>query len=299
MKKIIFILSIFIILLSTSALAAGLNISLADQGSGVTYKTNGSSVSGALTVSIWDAIVGGYNIYNETFASGIVNGSWNVMLGENSSNNLSLEYGKMYYKDYTIALEDADFTMYNGSTAERQFFYSPLGDIAESDISSTTNLTIGSKITFALGEVIDNIIDGFITITGSMNITNNLTVTDNIYVMDTIGVGVENPEETLQLNGTMFLHDPTSTYSMTISMADQKVEIEEDMNISFEDTAGNQFIIFSDAIDGVVIDTLCVGDIPGDSIPACSGTNLGQILLNVSDSHFYGCTGSSWLQLDN
>ena len=207
MKKILILITILTILFSTSVFAAGLNVSLSDQVSGVTYKTNGSSISGALTVSIWDAIVGGTNIYNETFTSGIVNGSWNVMLGENSSNNLSLEYGKMYYKDYTINLEDADFTMVNGSTAERQFFYSPLGDInrtqitndaidstkivdstiVDADISDTTNLTIsnitmGSSITFALGEIISNVVDGVLQITGGLNVTGSVDIADNISV---------------------------------------------------------------------------------------------------------------------
>lgn len=38
------------------------------------------------------------------------------------------------------------------------------------------NLTIGDKITFAFGEFIDNLIDGWITITGGLNVTQNLSV---------------------------------------------------------------------------------------------------------------------------
>lgn len=37
------------------------------------------------------------------------------------------------------------------------------------------NFTLGEKITFALGEVIDNIVDGWITITGNLNVTDNVT----------------------------------------------------------------------------------------------------------------------------
>ena len=43
----------------------------------------------------YEASSGGTLVYNETFTSAIVNGSWNVMLGENSSNPLSLEFGKI------------------------------------------------------------------------------------------------------------------------------------------------------------------------------------------------------------
>jgi hypothetical protein len=307
MKKIILLLSIFIILLSTSVLAVGLNISLSDQGSGVTYKTNGSSVSGDLTVSIWDAIIGGTNLYNETFTGGIVNGSWNVMLGENSSNNLSLEYGKMYYKDYTIALEDADFTMYNGSTAERQFFYSPLGNIEESDISTTTNLTLGGKITFTFGEIIDNLVDGIIQITGNllvtgdMNVTNNLTVTDTIHSLDKMGIGygTDNPEETLEVNGTFYVKNTDASKAIILNPGTQKFEFEEDMNISFEDSAGTQFMFFDNNLNGVKIDNFFVNDVSGVGIPACAGSIIGQLVLNTTDSNFYGCTGSSWVQLNN
>ncbi|KKK96066.1 hypothetical protein LCGC14_2666510, partial [marine sediment metagenome] len=37
------------------------------------------------------------------------------------------------------------------------------------DGNFTGNLTVGQKITFALGEIIDNIVDGWITITGNLN----------------------------------------------------------------------------------------------------------------------------------
>ena len=69
------------------------------------------------------------------------------MLGENSSNPLQLEFGKIYYKDYAINGGDLDFTDYQGNTVERQFFYSPLGEIADEDISDTTNITTTGNVT--------------------------------------------------------------------------------------------------------------------------------------------------------
>ncbi len=38
------------------------------------------------------------------------------------------------------------------------------------------NLTFAQKITFALGEMIDNIVDGWIRITGNLNVTGNITL---------------------------------------------------------------------------------------------------------------------------
>jgi hypothetical protein len=51
--------------------------------------------------------------------------------------------------------------------------------ITDADISDTTNLTLGEKIIFTLGEVIDNIVSGWITITGSLNVTQDLYVVGN------------------------------------------------------------------------------------------------------------------------
>jgi hypothetical protein len=61
------------------------------------------------------------------------------MLG--SGVNLPLEFGKVYYKDYLIAGEDASF-----DGADRQAFYSPLGDVNGSDfyINTTGNVSVGT-----------------------------------------------------------------------------------------------------------------------------------------------------------
>ncbi len=121
------------VLFSISMTSATLNVSLSDQGTEVTNTSSGAVLTvGDLTVLIYDALTGGNLIYNETFSSAIGNGSWNVMLGEMT--NLPLEFGKIYFKDYLIAGEDANFTNGTGQTVGRQFFYSPFGDINSSKI---------------------------------------------------------------------------------------------------------------------------------------------------------------------
>ncbi len=45
----------------------------------------------------------------------------------------------------------------------------------------TGNLTLGEKITFAFGEIIDNIVDGWITITGSLDVSGNVTA-QNVFL---------------------------------------------------------------------------------------------------------------------
>ncbi|MBU0958650.1 MAG: hypothetical protein KKB31_01765, partial [Nanoarchaeota archaeon] len=51
-------------------------------------------------------------------------------------------------------------------------------NISDSYIQTTANMTLGQKITFALGEIIDNIVDGFIRITGGLDVTGAINSTD-------------------------------------------------------------------------------------------------------------------------
>ena len=52
------------------------------------------------------------------------------------------------------------------------------GTITDTDISDTTNLTLGEKITFALGEIIDNLVNGWITITGGLDVSGAINSSD-------------------------------------------------------------------------------------------------------------------------
>ncbi|GAF85011.1 unnamed protein product, partial [marine sediment metagenome] len=147
-NKILFLILIGILFFSINLGSAALNVSLSDQGTGVKNISSGETLELAnITIQVWDSVVAGNIIYNETFINGIINGSWNVMLGENSSNNLSLEYGEVYYKEYIINGEDVDFKDYNDSIVERKFFYSPLGDIGGEDLAGNININTTGNIT--------------------------------------------------------------------------------------------------------------------------------------------------------
>ncbi len=172
--------------------SASFNVSLSDQGTDIKYKLNGSVVrTGNLEVTVYDALTDGNLIYNETFIGKIHNGSWNVMLGENYSNPLSLEFGKIYYRDYKINNEDIDFVNITGETLERQFFYSPLGNIGGEDISSSANLSIANLTVSGnvsastgfftwLGDLVNRVTTLFvqnINFNGTINGTGNITTT--------------------------------------------------------------------------------------------------------------------------
>jgi len=128
--------------------ASSMNVSLSDQGTGVKLVSDGQLVdNGNLTVSIYDNETGGNLVYSETFVNAINRGAWNVMLGENSSNPLDIDYGRIYYKDYSINGVDVDFYDYLGNTVERQFFYSPLGTISPEYLSGMWGIGgVGSRV---------------------------------------------------------------------------------------------------------------------------------------------------------
>src|SRR3989344_4084793 len=138
-KGVLIILSF---LLAMQFVSSSLNVTLSDHGTDVKTKSTGAVLaSGNLTIQIYDALSDGNLVYGETFLSAILNGSWNVVLGENSSNPLPLEFGKIYYKDYFINQENVNFTNLTGENVDRQFFYSPLGDIGGEDINQSENIT--------------------------------------------------------------------------------------------------------------------------------------------------------------
>lgn len=56
------------------------------------------------------------------------------------------------------------------------------GTIVDADISDATDLTLSQRITFALGEVIDNVIDGWIRITGNLNVTQSANIGSELNV---------------------------------------------------------------------------------------------------------------------
>jgi len=60
--------------------------------------------------------------------------------------------------------------------------------ILDADISDTTNLTLGQKLTFALGGFIQNIVSGQVDINGTLNVTNNLIVEGNLTVTGDLNV---------------------------------------------------------------------------------------------------------------
>ncbi len=215
----LFVVGLFlVILLSFGVFAVGDLMALqgnVDQG--------GSALSsGNLTVTIYDAPVVGTMIYNSTtdFDNAISSGKYNVLLG-NGSNDLNLEYGKKYYMELFVNNEQFNF-----GSASRQMFQAGIGAINSSfmnltylnvggDLNVTGNLSVGDKITFRLGEIIDNLVDGWLKLNGSLQVTNNLNVTGNITLFGRVGIGTETPTHLLTVVGAI---NATGTINSTIDI---------------------------------------------------------------------------------
>ena len=105
--------------------------------------------------------------------------------------------------------------------------------ITESQISdlqiyivNATNLTIADKITFRLGEIIDNIVDGFITITGSLDVSGNVTA-ENVYLPNYLSTHTNSSITAIEgiwVNVTFDSHDDTLKARITHTYDDSTNE---------------------------------------------------------------------------
>ncbi|MBS3072334.1 hypothetical protein J4477_00695 [Candidatus Pacearchaeota archaeon] len=112
-------------------------------------KEGGANLAlGNLTVVVYDTQTAGNLIYNSSdeFNDAVIDGKYDVMLGNSSTNELSLEYGKLYYLEIFVNNEKFSF---NNSGA-RQVFQSSVGQVNGTYISvSQIN---SSHLGFAEGE---------------------------------------------------------------------------------------------------------------------------------------------------
>ena len=112
---------------------------LSDQGTDLKLVSTGELLStGNITIYIYDSVTGGSLIYSNLFINNITNGSWNVVINPN------LEYGKNYWKDYSVNGDNLNF-----SGNDRIQFQSPLGLINNASLfnfSLINSCVAGSSI---------------------------------------------------------------------------------------------------------------------------------------------------------
>jgi len=122
-------------LVMSAAINAASQTALSNQGTSVRNISSGNLVNGSIEVFIYDNETAGTLIYSEGFTDVILNGNWNIMLGENLTNPLSLNHNQKYWMAYKINGEAASFTNLTGGSVGRLFFYSPVGSINWSNLT--------------------------------------------------------------------------------------------------------------------------------------------------------------------
>lgn len=124
-------------------------------------------------------------------------------------------------------------------------------NITEGNIKTTGNLTIAEKITFGFGEIIDNIADGFLRVTGNLNVTGNTLVSGTIQAGSFVGGGslltglvvFKNENFTARLNvenaslwnasgNNLILKELTGSVGIGTITPGQKLHVEGSANIS-------------------------------------------------------------------
>jgi hypothetical protein len=117
------------------------------------------------------------------------NSSFNQTLTDTLYSGIEWDYNQTIpAMDYTNTQIN---TVNTTSNIDSLGFLNKSGTNANQDINispynlETGNLTLASKIIFSLGGIIDNIVDGWITITGNLQVSGNINVTGNITTTDT------------------------------------------------------------------------------------------------------------------
>ncbi len=194
MEKInkIGLLVLAVIVLATAVFAIPNSINI----QGKLTSASGSSLSGTynFTFRIYDAYEGGNKIYetNKTLTTDS-RGIYDTIL-----DGINFNFSMPYYLNVTVNNESLSpkiniSSMPYAFRANISEELNPANIYTVNWLNVTTNqyvignITLGQKITFALGEILDNIIDGFLKITGSLSVNNVMNVSGTSGNIDTIG----------------------------------------------------------------------------------------------------------------
>lgn len=141
--------------------------------------------SGNVSVLIYDSASGGSLIWNQTYTNNITNGTYDLLLGSTNSNNLSLNFGTIYYLDIQINSLDQNF-----SGSDRQQFQSSVGNITSSKIVQNA---INETHIAASSITTSKIATGAISATHiSANVINSTHISPGNITADKIGTSAVN-----------------------------------------------------------------------------------------------------------
>ena len=121
---------------------------------------------------------------HEIIYSGVTGSENKIRLQKNGS--VSNDNVHWYLSDRS---NGQDFWIYSFNGSD---YWNPIMiDYSEKEINIRDTLKITDKLTFALGEIIDNLVDGWLRITGSLEVTGDLNVTGTATITNvTVGDGI-------------------------------------------------------------------------------------------------------------
>ncbi len=94
-------------------------------------------------------------------------------------------------------------------------------NISDGSIKAAGNLTLAEKITFSLGQIIDNLVNGFLRISGNLNVTGNASIAqDTLFVDNTsrrVGIGTTGPYNELTVIGSVGVSGTLNASSINIT----------------------------------------------------------------------------------
>ena len=228
---------------------------------------DGSSASTDISIraDVGDLILADSSGIVLTLSGGDTTFLGNVIIGNNltADGNFSLEFGDLISEQNPDAVDairikgTGDIDVVLGGMTDYFSVWNSVDDTAVFFVDNDGNtdvlgdLTVSDRIVFGFGEIIDNIVNGWIRITGNLNVTGNIT-SENVFIpqyhfthtnetIELISVGVWKnltfTEEITDIQqGITHIHDDNTNTTFTIN-EDGIYEI--DYNFDVIDTSGS------------------------------------------------------------
>ena len=130
----------------------------------------------SMNFSVYTSYSGGAFLWTDTYSVTTNNlGVYDVILTD-----LDLPFSVQYYLGVNVA-GDGEMVPRMNLTSSGYSFRANVSDYLDSTRNyEVANLTLGQKLSFAFGEVVDNIVNGWVRVTGGLNVTGNVEVGGNL-----------------------------------------------------------------------------------------------------------------------
>jgi len=261
-----------------------------------------------MTFRIYDVVAGGSSLYTSPNNSVVTdsNGVYNFIL-----NDVNLPFDTQYYLGILVG-EDGEMVPRINLTSSPYAFKSNETDFVNPlNNYEMQNLTLAEKITFTLGEMIDNIVDGWIAITGSLNVSGSLNVTGDIF---SNGINVSAWETNVSKNYTLDTYTNwndawTTTYNATYDAYKTNVsknytlDTYTNWNDAWTTTYNATYAKYNDtALIGAVNTTFNIQSLLNDTNMKFENLNVtgnlslgkGRLMFNDTSKRYDYYNGSTW-----